>query len=652
MTADRAQDFNANEADRMVLQLKGRRRILLWGEMGAGKSTLSLSLARLMNRLWGPCQIMALDPGSPPFGLPGALSRGWWRCNTFEWGDIQALCTLNAARFRLPLVLAARHLLETAERAGEDPAIVIDPPGVVRGAGGAELLGALTECLNVDMVVVLFHEGKPLWLANELASLPMKVLHVPASPHSRRPTKRERAVHRTKLWDRHLADGVEKHLDLNSVHLLGTPPPFEAPDAWMGRQAALLDAAGKTLQMGEVIDLKEKDLIVRIPAGPGTVSDAIVIRDAGRNAAGKLETVLHVGQTSFARHVPAEMTPPPVAQDAGRKPVSSRVGPAWATLVGGIFGDPLVHVRLRNLKESFLFDLGDPGRLAAKVAHQVSTVFLSHAHIDHIGGFLWFLRSRIGFFGPCRIFGPLKTITRIERFLDAITWDRIEANAPVFEVCAFDGVRLRRARLQPGRPKAVLSERHIQDGIILAEDNFNVRAVVCDHNIPSVAYALVFRKEISVRKEKLAASGWPPGPWLGRLKQSIAFGNQAVTIALPDGTAKCAGELAEALTFIRPGKKLVYAADMADTPRNRDKLIELARSAHTLFCETAFSWADRDRAEATQHLTTRAAANIARKAGVERLVPFHFSKRYEHDPSVIYEEILGAAGPVKVLGHF
>ena len=40
-----------------------------------------------------------------------------------------------------------------------------------------------------------------------------------------------------------------------------------------------------------------------------------------------------------------------------------------------------------------------------------------------------------------------------------------------------------------------------------------------------------------------------------------------------------AGELARELTLIQPGKKLVYAADMADTPLNRQKVIDLARGA-------------------------------------------------------------------------
>ena len=106
------------------------------------------------------------------------------------------------------------------------------------------------------------------------------------------------------------------------------------------------------------------------------------------------------------------------------------------------------------------------------------------------------------------------------------------------------------------------------------------------------------------------------------------------------------------MTIIRPGKKLVYAADMADTAANREKVTALADGAHTLFCEAPFTMAHADKAHATQHLTTLAAVEIARRAGAGRLVPFHFSKRYEQDPAAVFDEILSAAGPVKIIGHF
>jgi ribonuclease Z len=286
------------------------------------------------------------------------------------------------------------------------------------------------------------------------------------------------------------------------------------------------------------------------------------------------------------------------------------------------------------------------------MAHQVDAVCLSHAHMDHIAGFLWFLRARIGAFGPCKIFGPPKTLARIENFLGAVTWDRIEDNAPVFEVGEFDGAWLKRTRFRPGRPKVVLPALPVAEGVLLVEDMLSIRAVVCDHRIPSLAYALTFSMEIRVRKDRLTALGLAPGPWLGLLKTCIAGKRPEVEIDLPDGSRRSAGELAQALTLIRPGRKLVYASDMADTAANREKVTALAEGAHTLFCETAFTMAHQDKARATQHLTTLAAVGIARKARVARLVPFHFSKRYEKDPGAVFQEILSAAGPVKIIGRF
>lgn len=644
--------WRSDEIKNLANRLKGFKRVLLWGEMGTGKSTLAVNLTRLRCRQEGCGQVLALDPGTPPFGIPGALSRGWWEGDELKWADCRALCSLDAARFRLPLVQAAGRLLADAEAADNTGPLVIDPPGVVRGVAGAELLVAIITALQVDAVVAVHREDATFPLAQELAWLPVHHIALPAAPEARRPARGARSQHRTLLWDRYLAQSAQKTYALDRLPVLGTPPPRHLPDAWAGRQTALLDASGRTLGMGEVVDLAGMRLTLRLPRRTHAAPAALLIRDAGRNSRGMLETVAHVHPLPGPRNEPPEMIPPIIAPNSGNAPVFSRVGSAWATLVGGVFGDPLLHVRLRNQRRSFLFDLGDPARLAARTAHQVRAVCLSHAHMDHIGGFLWFLRSRIGSFGPCKIFGPAETIARIENFLGAITWDRIEDNAPVFEVCEFDGARLKRARLQPGSPKVVLPELPVEEGVLLAEENLSIKAAVCDHKIPSMAYALVFRMEVSVRKDRLAACGLVPGPWLGRLKQCMAAQTPQVEIDLPDGTRRSVAELAQELTIIRPGKKMVYAADMADTPDNREKIIELARASHTLFCETAFTLAHKDKAVATQHLTTLAAVQIARRAGVERLVPFHFSKRYEEDPGAVYAEILAAAGPVKVIGHY
>jgi ribonuclease BN (tRNA processing enzyme)/polynucleotide 5'-kinase involved in rRNA processing len=663
-----SQQFRSERADELAVHLAKYRRILLMGEMGVGKSTLALKLLSFLSSRTDHCYLLELDPGTPPIGIPGTVSlsrKGENGDNGLIRQDYHALCTLDAARFRLPLILAARRLLSLVDKSHKKTIVLIDPPGVVRGVGGAEMLMALAEVLDVDIVVALYRENTPTPLANEFAALQVPVLYIPASPEARVFTRLEKLERRTKLWEQFLADSSEETLMLNQFNILGTPPPLEAPEAWKGRQAALLDAAGGTVRMGEVLRLEDETLSLRtVSTGKTTKPISLLIRDAGRNprnhgnsgsSGGQidwLETIKRVNTRQTIRRDPVELTSTFISPKAGSTPIFSNLGSAWATLVGGVFGDPLVHVQLRRLKKSLLFDLGDPVRLTAKVAHQVSSVFLSHAHIDHINGLTWLLRSRFGPFGPCKIFGPMETISRIESFLDSITWDRIDDKGPLFEVFEIDGAFLRHSRLQPGRKRIDFPEISISDNIILTENSFTVKAAICDHNIPSIAYALVFKQEIKVRKDRLAKANLSPGRWLATLKECIYADTPEVEIELPDKRTAKAGELAKELTIILPGKKLTYAADMADTPDNRKKVIELARSSHTFFCETAFTMEDKEKAEATQHLTTLAALHIAREAGVKRLVPFHFSKRYERNSQSVYDEILSAAGPVEILGHF
>lgn len=645
----------SDDEDCLVERLLPHKRILLWGETGSGKSSLALRLLPKLNMLAGGCQLLQLDPGSTPFGIPGTVCRAWWTVEGCTWGDCQALCTLNSGRFRLPLLLATRRLLDIAEINNIAGALLIDPPGVVRGVGGAELLTGLAEYCGVDAVVAIQREAGGLAPAAELAFLAADLIPVTASEFARVPSRLERLKNRTRLWDQWLQGGQEQFIDLKSLPVLGTPPPLDVSNAWQGRQAAILSGTGETLAIGEILRLGNKRITAslrncRNGKAVGK-SAALLVRDCGRNGSGRLATITPIKKTQPAPQVPVEMAAPNRLPTFGTGPVSSNIGPAWATLVGGVFGDPLLHVRLRQRKRSFLFDLGNPSRLVAKMAHQVRCVFLSHAHIDHIGGFLWFLRSRIGDFPACGIFGPVETINRLQSFIDAVTWDRIEERGPVFDIAEFDGETLRRARLQPGKNRRDLPRQPVSNGVIVAEEDYLVRSVICDHHIPSLAYSLEFRQDIKIRQDRLQAAGLATGAWLGRLKQCAATANLEKEIDLPDGSRVRAGELIRELLLIRPGKKLVYATDLADTPENCHKVKELARSAHTLFCETAFTEADRDKAMASQHLTTSAAIRIAREAGVKRLVPFHFSKRYERNPGAIYNELLAAAGPVRILGH-
>jgi ribonuclease Z len=427
---------------------------------------------------------------------------------------------------------------------------------------------------------------------------------------------------------------------LAGLSLIGTPPRL-APEAWRGKQVAFI-AAGVTRALGEVVRLDGNALHLRLPPGQAPTG-ALLVRDACRGADGLLNT-----SKPFAFETVHYCPPPDLFPDAqampptGPRPVVE-IGTAVAGLLNGVFGDPLLHLHLRHRSRSLLFDLGEGARLTARIAHQVTDCFITHAHADHISGLLWLLRSRIGETTTCRLHGPPGLAKQVQGVIDAILWDRIADRGPVFEVAELHGERVHRWRLQAGHGTPVPIDEHAApDGVLLAEPGLRVRATVLDHGTPVLAFAYEPAVQINVRKERLAERGLSPGPWLTGLKQHILAGAFDLEVPLPDGTRARVADLATDLTLSAAGNRLVYATDFADTPDNRRRLTALAAGAQTLFCEASFTERDHAQARRTGHLTARACGEIATAAAVRYLIPFHFSRRYQDHPREVYDEVAAA----------
>lgn len=303
-------------------------------------------------------------------------------------------------------------------------------------------------------------------------------------------------------------------------------------------------------------------------------------------------------------------------------------------LVNGHFGDPVVYIDFLFDRTALLFDLGHIRNLPPRKIMRLAAIFVSHTHMDHFNDFDWLVRLCLGRPVTLRLYGPQGFIERVEHHLAGYTWNLAAGYAESLELCVTelheDG-RGRRASFACRHNFMREAEHAVElpGNVLLEAPGFRVRAAILDHGIPSLAFALEEQRHISVRKNRLAAMGLAPGPWLKGLKQAVLKDAPDDTpIPLDDGGQSTLGELREAIIDISPGYKSAYVVDCAYTPQNRARIIELALDADELYIESAFTAADAAHAERKRHLTSLQAARLGREARVKRLIPIHCSPRY------------------------
>lgn len=321
-----------------------------------------------------------------------------------------------------------------------------------------------------------------------------------------------------------------------------------------------------------------------------------------------------------------------------------------ASLVNGRFGDPAFYVETLFEKHALLFDLGDITALSPRKVRRIEYVFVSHAHIDHFFGFDLLLRVLVGREKIVHIFGPEGFIDRVGHKLQAYQWNLVDLFLfdlvfAVTEIDATGATRAARFRLKNAFVEEPLDTRPLPGRVIHSEPAFMVSAAVLEHRTPCLAFALQERAHVNIWKSRLAELKLPVGPWLRELKRAVAEGlPDDHIIKLPPSErsperAMPLGALRAVLT-VTQGQKIGYVTDAADTPANREAIIGLVREADLLYIEAAFAEADTVLAAERAHLTTKAAGEIARAAGVRRLEPFHFSPRYEGQEERMMAEVM------------
>lgn len=258
-------------------------------------------------------------------------------------------------------------------------------------------------------------------------------------------------------------------------------------------------------------------------------------------------------------------------------------------------------VLVHRLGETLMFDCGEGTQrqmMRFGTGFSLNDIFFSHMHADHLLGMPGLLRT-MGLQGreePMNLYCA-RGEERIVRDAAYLGVERV-------------GFEVRIHELEPGQA--------------LPRDGYDIVPFPTRHGRRSLGYALIEHERLGrFDPDRARALGVPEGPLYGRLHRGEAVEADGRMI-LPE----------DVVGPPRPGRRVVYTGDTRPVPAT----IEHARGADLLIHEATFAEDEAARARETDHSTARQAAEVARDAGVARLVLTHISPRYGMDSSVLERE--------------
>ncbi|MCT7986126.1 ribonuclease Z [Laspinema sp. A4] len=263
-----------------------------------------------------------------------------------------------------------------------------------------------------------------------------------------------------------------------------------------------------------------------------------------------------------------------------------------------------VAVRLPQRSEVWLFDCGEGTQhqiLSSEIKiSQISRIFITHLHGDHIFGLMGLLAScglagnasRIDIYGPPGLNDYLQACSR---------YSQTHFSYPI--------------KVHQSRP-----------GVVYEDDEFIVKCGRLEHRVTAFGYR-VEEKDRPGRfnVEKAAALGIPSGPLYGQLKRGE-------TVTLSDGRQISGQELCGPT---EPGRKMAYCTDTIFC----EGAVQLAQDVDVLIHEATFSHQDAQLAIDRLHSTSTMAAQVALAAGVKQLIMTHFSPRYAPGNDIQLEDL-------------
>ena len=153
-------------------------------------------------------------------------------------------------------------------------------------------------------------------------------------------------------------------------------------------------------------------------------------------------------------------------------------------------------------------------------------------------------------------------------------------------------------------------------------EDFYLEASHLEHTIPCNGYNFVKKSTIRIDKAKLKKYKIKEGPHLQEIKKGKDIIYEEKKYKSKD------------LIFTAEGKKITFIVDT----RYKKELSEFAKDSDLLITESTFSEDLEKEAQEKMHLTSKQAAEIAKKSKSKKLALIHLSARYEGNTKQILEE--------------
>jgi ribonuclease Z len=242
---------------------------------------------------------------------------------------------------------------------------------------------------------------------------------------------------------------------------------------------------------------------------------------------------------------------------------------------------------------ALLFDCGEGTQhqliRAPFNANRIEAIFISHLHGDHLYG----------------LPGLLATFSMLDRRASLAVY----GPAPIRE---FVDAAMRTSRLWLDYELVI---QELEEGEIYETEGLSVTARALEHRLPSYGFAISEgTRPGRFDPARAAELGVPAGPMFGRLQRG-----ESITLA--DGSSVAPADVSGPR---REGRRIVIAGDT----RPCRATVELARGSNVLVHEATYTDEMWKEADERGHSTAREAAEVARDAGVSRLLLTHFSPRY------------------------